>query len=169
MTISRLSRSCGSKLMVARGSRLLPAFLALLVATGLWLGTSAPLLAGASTLSTVRINAGGDAVAPFAADQYYSGGTTLHSTNVVSTAGVSNPAPEAVYQQYRYASNLTYTVPGFPSGSNAAVRLHFAETWWTGSGQRVFSVRLNGQWVLTNFDIWQVAGGSNKAVVEDFN
>ena len=33
------------------------------------------------------------------------------------------------------------------------MRLHFAEFYWTGAGQRIFNVSLNGSPVLSNYDI----------------
>ena len=36
-----------------------------------------------------------------------------------------------------------------------------AETYWSGAGQRVFNVFIQGQQVLTNFDIYVAAGGQN--------
>jgi hypothetical protein len=48
------------------------------------------------------------------------------------------------------------------------VRLAFAEEYWTTAGSRVFNVSINGQQVLTNFDIFATAGGEYKAVVEQF-
>lgn len=36
-----------------------------------------------------------------------------------------------------------------------------AETYWSGPGQRVFNVFIEGQQVLTNFDIYSAAGGKN--------
>jgi hypothetical protein len=115
----------------------------------------------------VQINAGGSAVSPFAADTDFSGGTAVTSTNTVSTSGVTNPAPAAVYQSNRYGT-FSYSVPGLTAGKSYTVRLHFAETYWTTTGQRTFNVAINGQQVLTNFDIVAAAGGANKAVVEQF-
>jgi hypothetical protein len=47
--------------------------------------------------------------------------------------------------------------------------LHFAEIYWTGSGQRVFNVAINGTTVLTNYDIYVAAGNVNyTAVIESF-
>jgi hypothetical protein len=48
------------------------------------------------------------------------------------------------------------------------VRLHFAETYWSSAGSRVFNVSINGTTVLTNFDIFAAAGAKNKAVIEQF-
>ncbi len=77
------------------------------------------------------------------------------------------PAPQRVYQSIRFGT-LTYTVPGFTPGSNHAVRLHFAETFWSTAGKRSFNVSINGTQVLTNFDIVVAAGGARKAIVEEF-
>mgnify|MGYP001449194381 CR=1 FL=1 len=103
------------------------------------------------------------------ADQDCSGGAITPPTNVdINTSGVSNPAPQGVYQSYRYG-NFTYTIPGLKAGASYTVRLHFAETYSTQPGQRTFNVSLNNQQVLNNFDIFAVAGGANKAVVEEFH
>jgi hypothetical protein len=37
-----------------------------------------------------------------------------------------------------------------------------------GTGSRVFNVSANGNQLLTNFDVFQAAGGANKAIVEEF-
>jgi Malectin domain len=117
--------------------------------------------------SNVDINSGGAAVSPFVADTDYSGGGTYAVTHTISTAGVTNPAPAAVYQDAR-EGNITYTVPGFTAGSTHTVRLHFAELYFTTTGQREFNVVINGTPVLTNFDIVAAAGGQYKANVQQF-
>jgi hypothetical protein len=121
-----------------------------------------------SPTGSVQINAGGPAVAPFVADTDFAGGTAVTSTNSVSTSGVANAAPQAVYQSNRYGT-FSYTVPGLTAGGSYTVRLHFAETYWTATGQRTFNVSINGTQVLSNFDIVAAAGGANKAVVEQFS
>ena len=128
--------------------------------------------AGSGTCSTggtsnVDINSGGAAVSPFVADTDYSGGGTYAVTHTISTTGVTNPAPAAVYQDAR-EGNITYTVPGFTAGSTHTVRLHFAELYFTTAGQREFDVAINGTPVLTNFDIVAAAGGQYKANVQQF-
>src|SRR6202022_4705131 len=89
------------------------------------------------------------------------------SGNTITTSGVSNPAPQAVYQSNRYG-NFTYTIPNLTPGASYTVRLHFAETYWTAAGSRPFNVSINGQQVLSGFDILATAGGANKAVIEQF-
>jgi beta-glucanase (GH16 family) len=115
----------------------------------------------------VQINAGGTPVAPYVADEDFSGGTTIDHANAIDVTAVSNPAPAAVYQSARI-NNFTYTVPGFVARSSHTVRLHFAETHFSTSGSRTFNVTINGGQVLTKFDIYKTAGAKNKAVVEAF-
>lgn len=114
-----------------------------------------------------RINVGGGAAGPFAADGYVWGGNTYTAAAPVSTNGVANAAPTFVYQSERWGS-FTYTLPGLTPGASYHLRLHFAEIFWTSAGMRVFNVAANGQPLLTGFDIFAVAGGMNKAVVRDF-
>lgn len=113
------------------------------------------------------INAGGTTAGSFQADNSYNGGTVYSSTTAVDTSNVTSPAPQGVYQSVRYG-NFTYNVSNLVPNTNFLVRLHFNELYWTSAGSRVFNVAINGQQVLSNFDIFQAAGGANKAVVEDF-
>jgi len=115
----------------------------------------------------VALNSGGAAVGRFQADAFYSGGSTYATGNAVDTSGAANPAPQAVYQSERYG-NVSYTTPNLTPGGQYIVRLHFAEIFHSGVGQRVFNVAINGAAALTNFDIVATAGGANKAVVEEF-
>jgi len=118
--------------------------------------------------SATRIDSGGPAVVPFGADADFSGGSTQTTAATINTSQVSNPAPSAVYQSAR-VGNVTYTIPTSPPfGSINTVRLHFAEISATAAGQRVFNVSINGVQVLTNFDIFQIAGGENIANIQQF-
>jgi hypothetical protein len=115
------------------------------------------------------ISAGATAASgSYAADKDFSGGATAYTATTITTTGVTNPAPEAVYQNQRYG-NFTYTLPGFTAGTTYLVRLHFDEFYWTATGKREFNVLINGTQVLTNFDVFATAGGEFKAVVEQFN
>jgi Malectin domain/Putative Ig domain/Beta-1,3-glucanase len=107
------------------------------------------------------------AATPFVADEDFTGGAIAASANAISTTGVTNPAPQSVYQHNRYG-NFTYTIPGLTAGASYAVRLDFAELYWTAAGDRTFNVLINGSQVLTNFDIYATAGGEYKAVAESF-
>jgi len=118
--------------------------------------------------SSLQISAGGPATGTWAADEDFTGGATAAVTNAISTTGVTNPAPQSVYQHNRYG-NFTYTIPGFTAGATYTIRLHFAEEYWTTAGSRIFNVLIDGTQVLTNFDILATAGGEYKAVVEQFS
>jgi hypothetical protein len=114
-----------------------------------------------------QINSGGGTASPFSADNFFSGGSVYSVTQAVSTSGVTNAAPMAVYQSLRY-ENFAYSLPSLTPGATYTVRLHFAEVYFTTAGERVFNVAINGTNVLSNFDIVAAAGGPNRAVVRDF-
>lgn len=117
-----------------------------------------------------RAPSGASGIAPFVADEFFSGGTaTLHNVTV-DTSHVTNAAPQAVYQYEGYGSgtSFTYTLPNLTAGASYTVRLHFAETYFRSSGQRIFNISINGTQVLSNFDIVAAAGGAKIAVIEHF-
>jgi hypothetical protein len=134
--------------------------------TSRW-GTWWAELAIPSATAAVQINAGGPAVAPYAADTGFSGGSTINHADKIDLSGVTSPAPMAAYQTARIGT-FSYTLGGFAAGSSHTVRLHFAETYFTKAGARVFNVSLNGASVLTSFDIYAAAGAKDKAVVRPF-
>ena len=116
----------------------------------------------------MQINSGGPAGSPFVADEDFAGGNTINHANTIDLSGVTNPAPMTVYQTARIG-NFTYTVPGFVAGTSHTVRLHFAETYFSTKGSRVFNTSINGTQVLSDFDIFATAGAKNKAVIEQFS
>lgn len=125
--------------------------------------------ASATPVSAHAVNCGGAAAGGYAADAYYSGGSTYATTAGVDVSAVTDPAPQAVYQSERWASpSLTYTIPALVPGAPYTVRLHFAEIYFTATGQRRFHVTINGTRVLTDFDIVAAAEAANKAVVRSF-
>src|SRR6202046_482338 len=144
----------------------LPLAVAPLLLAGLVLPGSA-LPAAAAGSGGVDISAGGPAAAPFVADEDFTGGATAATTTAITTTGVTNPAPQSVWQHNRYG-NFTYTIPGLTAGASYTVRLDFAEEYWTTAGSRTFNVLINGNQVLTNFDIFATAGGEFKAAAESF-
>ncbi len=114
--------------------------------------------------SSIRINSGGPALTMGAwiADQYFTGGETY--AEYVPISGTMN---DVMYQDERWG-DFSYKVP-VPNGKYL-VRLHFVEIYWTSAGHRLFNVDIeNGQGILTNYDIWNEAGGGmNAAVAEEF-
>ncbi len=123
----------------------------------------------ATEVPLFQVNCGGSAVSPYTADAGSSGGSgTLTTTHSISTSGVTNPAPASVYQSYRYGSNFSYSMTGLAANTNYVVRLHFAESYDSAAGVRLFNVALNGTTVLSNFDVFAAAGGEYKAVVKQF-
>lgn len=116
---------------------------------------------------SLAIDSGGGAAGNFVADTDVKGGHTFSTKHAIDTTGVTNPAPQSVYQSERYG-NFTYTIPNLTPGATYTVRLHFAEIYWGAAGRRLFNVKINGSQVLTNFDIFATAGGKYKAIVEQF-
>jgi streptogramin lyase/lysophospholipase L1-like esterase len=127
--------------------------------------------AAAGAVPLVEIDCGSTTavppVAPFAADTDFAGGSTTDHANKIDVSAVTNPAPQGVYQSARLG-NSTYTISGFSPGQGNTLRLHFAETYFSSSGNRTFNVIINGSKVLSGFDIFKAAGAINKAVVEQF-
>src|SRR5262249_20313546 len=107
-------------------------------------------------------------VTPFAADADFNTGNEFSSAAAIDLSAAANPGPAALYQTCRWASSFTYVIPGLQAGAAYTVRLHFAELTWTAAGQRKFNVALNGTNVLTAFDVFAAAGGTNKAITQQF-
>jgi beta-glucanase (GH16 family) len=132
-------------------------------------GTNSTEVTAAPPAYSLALNSGGSLTNQYLADTYFSGGSQAAPvTTTIDTSGVSGAAPQSVYQTERYG-NFTYTIPGLTAGRTYLVRLHFAETYWTATGQRRFNVNINGTQVLSSFDIVAAAGAPNTAVVREFN
>jgi hypothetical protein len=129
-------------------------------------GESANASEDAVIPGSVAISCGStNAVGWFGPDTGFSGGTPSSTTSTIDMSGLTNPAPQAVYQNNRYGGS-TYTIPSLTPNGTYRVRLHFAESYWTATNQRVFNISINGT-TLTNFDIFAAAGAQNKAVIRD--
>ena len=85
----------------------------------------------------------------------------------VNTSLVTNPAPQAIYNVERWGA-AAWTIPGLNPLGGYNVRLHFVDFSSTAAGQRQFNVLINGEQVLTNFDIFAQTGAINTAIVEEF-
>ncbi|RDC63661.1 choice-of-anchor tandem repeat GloVer-containing protein [Adhaeribacter pallidiroseus] len=137
--------------------------------------TSAPqtvaITVGPAVASTVRLNAGGEAVAAtpgnFSADAYFKGATSV-STALVP---VANTTDDLLYQNNRRATNtggqFSYQIP--VNNGTYQVKLHFAELFFTAPGKRKFNVTVEENIWLTDFDIYAVAGGAQTAVIASKN
>ncbi len=129
---------------------------------------AAVVVSAGGTTNGVSINAGGSASGSFGADAYFTGGSTYSVTTAVDTSQLGGTAPpQSVLQTERYGE-FTYTIPGLTAGNGYAVTLYFDEVFWTAAGQRTFNVAINGATVLTAFDIFTAAGGTNRAIARSF-
>lgn len=115
----------------------------------------------------IQVEAGGGPTGPFVADTDFTGGNGYTSPNPVEISGVVNPAPASLYQSQRYGQ-FQYIFSGLTPGKHYTARLHFAETYWTLPGERLFNVLINRDIVLQDFDVFAAAGGTNRALVEQF-
>lgn len=91
------------------------------------------------------------------------GGVTITRTGL-TVAGTKSPD---LYLTERYSmKGYQFAVPA----GKYAVRLHFAETFEgiKAEGQRVFSVKINGQPKLADFDVFKTAGGFAKPLIMEF-
>jgi hypothetical protein len=123
----------------------------------------------AGVFSPIRVNAGGASFTDPATGNVWSADTGSTGGNPYGTAtaitDTANPSQAPLYQTQRFG-NFQYQF-SVPSGTYT-VNLKFAEVYWTGTGQRVFNVAINGTTVLSNFDIVAAAGGSFTAVDKPF-
>jgi hypothetical protein len=118
---------------------------------------------------TVRaINCGGEAAGSFETDTGFMGGATWRSGALVDTTGTLKAAPGQVYQTERHGTDFTYQIGGLRADQEFIVRLHFAEIFFYGVGQRVFDVLINGVLVLDDYDIFERAGTRDRSVIEEF-
>ncbi|MFS4448772.1 PKD domain-containing protein [Maribacter sp. 2307UL18-2] len=123
-----------------------------------------------------RINTGGPSLSyngqTWLADDYFVGGSVF-SNNIQ----IANTGNDQLYQSERFAGsgNITYQIP--VASGDYTVNLHFAELFFGvsgsgsagGVGSRIFNINIEGnQGVVNNYDIVAAAGGSGKAVVENF-
>jgi len=126
------------------------------------------------TAPTVRLNAGGVESGIYDSDAFYSGGSSVSTSQPIDTSAATNPAPQEVYRsaraKYFDAQPLIYSIPGLAKGLNHTVRLHFVEFYWNDPGQQVFRIEVIGASVqfLENFDIVAAAGGKFKVAVREF-
>ncbi|GAB5472887.1 MAG: hypothetical protein Mars2KO_09860 [Maribacter sp.] len=140
------------------------------------IATKEIIVRDSATDGDFRINTGGPSLSyngqTWLADDYFAGGSVF-SNNIP----ISNTGNDELYQSERFAGsgNITYQIP--VASGDYTVNLHFAETFFGvsgsgstgGVGSRIFNINIEGnQGVINNYDIVTAAGGSGKAVVENF-
>ena len=80
-----------------------------------------------------------------------------------SQSAIAGTVNDPLYQSNRYGNmQLDFPVPN----GTYQIELHFAETYFSAAGSRVFHVDVEGERDLTNYDIIDEAGGPRTAVVE---
>ena len=124
------------------------------------------------TRPVLLLNAGGGGVDNWSANSYQTAGGTGSFSDPVTTSGVSDPAPAAVYQSYAYGNygvgqRLSYALP--VADGSYTVRLHFVEPSYTYAGGRVFDIQLQGATVQASYDIFAAAGGRDQATTLSFS
>jgi ELWxxDGT repeat protein len=130
----------------------------------------------------LRINAGGMAYQSienkdFVPDGYYQGG----QASAYADDEIYNTSDDELYRTGRHGSQFKYRLP--TGNGTFDVTLHFCETYWGapdeywegeyretegGAGSRRFNVDIEGERKLTEYDIYEKAGGAMKAVRETF-
>ena len=124
----------------------------------------------------LRLNAGGS---PFvdsgsnvweADTGYFFGGTSTFAADAfISNADSSlNDMYVSERAHEKDTPSMTYELPT-PEAGVYRLRLHFAEIFFTNTGKRVFSIKVNGVFLETGFDIVARAGGPNLAVILETN
>jgi dienelactone hydrolase len=104
------------------------------------------------------VNAGSSSAATlngvvYQADRFASGGTTQTVSD-----GIAGVTEDALYQSERYGT-YSYEIP--VSNATYNVVLHFAELYHNAAGARSFNLSIEGQAVLSDFDLFSVAGHDN--------
>lgn len=105
----------------------------------------------ANAAMEINVNCGDGAVTyntvNYKSDFGFVGGSTYSSNK-----NISNP----VYKTHRWAKTFDYNFT-VPNGTYT-VKLMFAETYWNQPNIRVFNVDINGARVVSNLDVYQLAG-----------
>ncbi|XP_010519061.1 PREDICTED: probable receptor-like protein kinase At1g30570 [Tarenaya hassleriana] len=138
-----------------------------------------------------RLNVGGSKINPGQDPDLYRTWETDSSYMVIANAGVeiknssnityasandSSVAPLLVYEAARTMSNTEVLEKRFNMSwkfevdpdFDYLVRLHFCELVFDKPNQRIFRIYINNETVAGNFDIYEHAGGKNRAIYQDY-
>ena len=102
----------------------------------------------------------------WAADQHSAGGESISTTEKIEDA-LPTAEDQPLYQNGRAGKDFSYSIP-VPTGLYT-VRLKFAEPKHSWMFERPFNVSINGQDVLTDFDIVRTAKRPRRAVERSFH
>lgn len=101
-------------------------------------------------------------------DRFY-----MDGRSVIRRSPISGTLDPGLYNSERYG-NFTYSIP-VPAG-RYALSLYFSERYFGpskpgagGVGSRVFDVICNGDTLLKRFDVFEAAGGADRALVKTFH
>lgn len=118
--------------------------------------------------STWRVRCGGDDYTDsqgnlWQADTNFTGGLPAPPSTATGGTVLPSQSDHTLYEYERYGdtnagTTLTYTF-NVSANENYQVRMKFAENYWTATGKRQFNVAINGNTVLTNFDVFTDSGG----------
>jgi hypothetical protein len=99
--------------------------------------------------------------------KYCTGGNTYSTTHAI-TGALPASTDGALYQTQRYNSttNAVCTIP-VPAGTYT-VTAKIDEPFFSGAGDRVYNLTINGTTELSNFDAFVAAGGEYKAIDKTF-
>jgi hypothetical protein len=126
-------------------------------------------MAAGGTSGATSIDCGGGASSPFVADTDFGSGTTSSTTHAINTSNwLTSPVPPQSVLQTNRHGQMTYRMGGFTPGRARSVTLYFVEPFWSAAGKRLFNVIINGNEVLTDFDVFADAGGQFIAVQHAF-
>ena len=115
----------------------------------------------------IRVNAGGPAT--FQPDGFLWASDTGADAGFTYSAGVTvtnTTTPYLYLSEHFHTGTFSYKYI-VPNGTYN-VTLKFAEIYFTAAGQRSFHVDINGVRKLTDLDVFQAAGGANKAFDQTF-
>jgi len=119
-----------------------------------------------------RVNAGGSRYTGsevWAADKSYTDGSWgyVGGYTYSTSAAIANTGDDTLYQSERWWSGNGSYKFDLPNGEYF-VTLKFAEIYYSSAASRSFDVVIEGRTVLANFDIFQQAGGKNRAIDRTF-
>jgi hypothetical protein len=116
---------------------------------------------------SIRVNAGGGAYTDSKGNLWLADSSLIGFIGGGGTFSTSSPIAKtsdpALYRTEHFGNGTLEFTTTIPNG-DYSVTLKFAEIYFTGAGQRVFKIIINGVLVENNFDPFAAAGGINIAV-----